>query len=326
MDSQLARVVELLPTLDLSNVAAIRARGTRMPVSPNDSRVVVTERMVPGPPGAPEVRVRIYQPPGHRAARRMTGAVVHFHPGLFFGSLDMDQARCMRFSAGAGCVVVSVDYRLAPEHPFPAAFEDGCAVLRWTAASAAELGVDPSQIAVAGCSTGATLAAAVALWSRDTRDPLLALQMLLYPALDDRLETMSMLEFAEPAPCEAGRAGSRHTWRHYLGETNGAVSPYAAPARAVDLAGLAPAYILTAEYDCLRDEGITHALRLLQAGVPVELHQYAGAFHAFDLIVRTAGISRRAVDEQVAVLRRALSPGAERPSGRPAASSRPARR
>src|SRR5438132_1183660 len=208
MDSQLARVVELLPTLDLSNVAAIRARGTRMPVSPNDSRVAVSERMVPGPPGAPQVRVRIYHPPGRRAAGRRTGALVH------------------------------------------------------------------------------------------------------------RLETMSMLEFAEPAPCEAGRAGSRHTWRHYLGETSGPVSPYAAPARAVDLAGLAPAYILTAEYDCLRDEGITHAQRLLQAGVPVELHQFAGAFHAFDLIVRTAGISRRAVDEQVAVLRRALSPGAQRPAGR----------
>ena len=218
----------------------------------------------------------------------------------------MDHARCVRFASDVGCVVASVDYRLAPENPFPAGLEDCYAALAWIAAHAAEIGVDASRIAVAGCSTGGTLAAGLALLSHDRGGPELAFQVLLCPALDDRLQTGSMAEFAEPGPMEAGRVGARHLWRSYLGNTNTSTSPYAAAARATDLAALPPTYIITAGFDCLRDEGLDYATRLIAAGVPTELHHFPTCFHAFDLTARTATISQHAVDEQVAVLRRAF--------------------
>ncbi len=306
MDPQLARVIARMPVLDLSDITKLRAlnEATQIPVSAADQDVTFVDRTVPGPPGAPDVGVRVYRPT--HAGDAPLAAVVYFHPGLFFGTLNMDHARCLRFAAGAGCVVVSVDYRLAPEHRFPAGVEDSYAATRWVATNTAELGLDPDRIAVAGCSTGATLAAAVVLMARDRGGPKLAFQMLLQPALDDRLDTPSMAEFAEPAAMEAGRAGGVHKWRYYLGDAPQTVSPYAAPARADDLTGLPPAYVSTNEYDCLRDEGIEYALRLIRAGVPTELHHFAGTFHAFDLVVRTAAISQRAVEEQVAVLRHAL--------------------
>ncbi|RJL27276.1 alpha/beta hydrolase [Bailinhaonella thermotolerans] len=299
-----------MPILDVGDIAAIRALNTAtpMPVHPADRDVRTSERTVPGPEGAPEVGMRVYRP-GEDLVNRP--AVVYFHPGLTFGTLEMDHARCMRFASGAGCVVASVDYRLAPEHPYPAGVEDCYAALCWVAANAKELGADPGRIAVAGCSTGATLAAAVALMARDRGGPELAFQLLIQPAVDDRLDTPSMAEFAEPGPCEAGRAGSAHTWRYYLAGAE--AGPYAAPARAGSLRGLPPAYVSTAERDCLRDEGIAYALRLMREGVPVELHHFPGTFHAFDLVVRTAAISQRAVEEQIAVLARALAP---RRSGR----------
>ncbi len=320
MDPQLARVVARMPVLDLSDVARLRSlnEATELPVSRADAAVTFTDRTVPGRHGEPDVTVRVYQP-----ARRdgtVLPAVVYFHPGLFFGTLNMDHARCMRIASGAGCLVVSVDYRLAPEHPFPDGVHDCYAALCWVTDAAGDLGCDPARIAVAGCSTGATLAAATTLLARDQQGPAIAFQMLLQPALDDRLDTPSMREFAEPGRMEAGRAGGVHKWRYYLGESPGEVSPYAAPARAQDLTGLPPTYICTNEYDCLRDEGIEFGLRLIRAGVPVELHHFAGTFHAFDLVVRTAALSQRAVDEQVAVLRHALD---ARLSRRPRPRRRP---
>jgi acetyl esterase len=317
VDPQLARVVSFMPTLDLGDVAATRAlnESTNMPVSDEPGSVIVTHRTVPGPLGAPDVRVRLYSPVGSRGSR---AAVLHFHPGLFFGTLDMDHARCLMFASKVGCVVVSVDYRLAPEHRYPAQLDDSYAGLEWIAANAEELDVDPSRVAVAGCSTGATLAAAVALLARDRGGPPVAFQLLLQPALDDRLTSASMTEFAQAGPSEAGRAGSEHIWAHYLGPDAGPVSPYAAPARATDLSGLPAAYVSVNEFDCLRDEGIAYALRLIAAGVPTELHHYQGTFHAFDLIVRTAAISKRALGEQIDVLSRALTP--QTPAGPPARS------
>jgi acetyl esterase/lipase len=300
-----------MPVMDLSDIAGLRAlnAATQIPVTSSEDAVAVTERAVPGPPGAPDVRVRVYTPV---SASGPLPAILYFHPGLFFGTLNMDHARCLRYAESVPCVVASVDYRLAPEHPFPAGVEDCYAGLAWTAAAAGELGVDRLLLAVAGCSTGGTLAAAVALMARDRGGPALAFQMLLYPALDDRMDTPSMDEFRQPGPMEAGRVGSAHKWRYYLGEDRTDVSPYAAPARAADLRGLPPGYVLTAERDCSRDEGIDYAVRLIRAGVPTELHHYPGTFHAFDLVVRTAAISQRAVDEQVDVLRRALAPRAAR--------------
>jgi acetyl esterase/lipase len=204
--------------------------------------------------------------------------------------------------------VVSVDYRRAPEDPFPRGVEDCYHSVDWCGRNPEALGIDPDRMAVVGCSTGATLAAAVALMARDRGGPRLAFQMLLQPCVDDRLDTPSMRQYDKPDRCEAGREGSAHTWRYYLGEVS-QVPPYAAPARAQTLRGLPPTYISTAERDCLRDEGILYASRLMGDGVPTELHHFPGTFHAFDLVVRTAAISRRALQEQIDTLARALSAG-----------------
>jgi acetyl esterase len=304
MDPQLARILALMPVIDLSDIKAIRKlnQGTVMPVPPGNELVSTTEILIPRS-DATSVRIRICRP---QQSSQPMPALLYCHPGLIFGTLDMDHARCLRFASDVGCVVVSVEYRLAPEHPFPAGLEDCYAILAWIEANATELNADPSRIAVAGCSTGATLAAAVALLARDRGGPPLVFQLLVCPALDDRLQTASMAEFAEAEPMEAGRVGARHLWRQYLGTVDGDVSPYAAPARAEDVSRLPSTFLITAEFDCLRDEGLAYGLRLIQAGVPTELHHFPGCFHAFDLVARTATISQRAVDEQVTALRRAL--------------------
>jgi acetyl esterase/lipase len=203
-----------------------------------------------------------------------------------------------------GAVVVSVDYRLAPEHPFPAGVEDCYAALAWLAAHAAELGVDPARIAVAGQSAGGGLAAATALLARDRGGPALCFQLLEIPELDDRLDTPSMRAFTDTPLWN--RPNAVWSWKHYLGASHaGEPSAYAAPARAKDLAGLPPAYVSTMEFDPLRDEGILYALRLLQAGVPVELHSYPGTFHGSALLPG-AKVSQRGAREVMEALRHAL--------------------
>jgi acetyl esterase len=251
--------------------------------------------VVPAPPAGDPVRVRVYRPPSEAGPR---AAVVYIHGGGFIaGDLDTEEVRCVRFAAEADCVVVSVDYRLAPEHRYPAALDDCYAVLAWTAASADALGVDRSRIGLAGASSGGNLAAAAALLARDRGEPAVAFQLLVYPTLDDRRQTASQ-QFVG-SPMVDGRDCER-CWTYYLGPERSDVSPYAAPGRADDLSGLPPTYLMTAELDPLRDEGIEFATRLLAAGVSVDLHQFAGAFHGFDLF--PTAISRRALDEQVAWL------------------------
>jgi acetyl esterase/lipase len=203
----------------------------------------------------------------------------------------------------ADAVVVSVEYRLAPEHPFPAGLEDCYAALVWLAAEARALGVDPARIAVMGQSAGGGLAAGLALLARDRGGPRLCCQLLGIPELDHRLETASMREFVDTPLWN--RPNAIMSWRHYLGEPPGEVSPYASPAIAKDLRGLPPAYVSTMEFDPLRDEGIEYALRLLQAGVPVELHQYPGTFHGSGLVAGAA-VSRRAQAEWLDALARGL--------------------
>jgi acetyl esterase/lipase len=204
-----------------------------------------------------------------------------------------------------GVVVVSVDYRLAPEHPFPAGIEDCYAALVWLHDHADELGVDTARIAVNGGSAGGGLAAGLALLARDRGGPRLCFQYLGIPELDDRLDTPSMHRFHD-TPMWA-RPAAEKSWEWYLGDAHGRddVSPYAAPARATDVAGLPPTYISTMEYDPLRDEGILYALKLLEAGVSVELHSFPGTFHG-SAIVTGAAVSRRATVESMTVWRRAL--------------------
>jgi acetyl esterase/lipase len=254
----------------------------------------VEDRTVPADPPVP---VRIYRP--HRAQ----GAVVWLHGGGWvMGDVDTEHPWAARLADGAGAVVVSVGYRLAPENRFPAALDDAYAALAWTAERAAELGVDPGRIAVGGHSSGAGIAAAAALRARDEQGPPICFQLLNQAGLDDRQETWSARHFTDTPWMTRDKLAA--TWRHYLGSAP--ASAYAAPARATDLSGLPPAYLATAEFDPLRDEGIGYALRLLQAGVPVELHQWPGTFHGSQAIV-SAAISQRQIGELAAALRRALA-------------------
>ena len=199
--------------------------------------------------------------------------------------------------------MVTPEYRLAPEHPFPAGVEDCFAALQWTVGNAGQLHVDPDRVAVGGQSAGGGLAAAVALLARDRGGPSLCFQFLGNPELHHRLDTASMRAFVDTPLWN--RPNAELSWEYYLGPDNGPVSPYASPALASDLGGLPPAYVTTMEFDPLRDEGIAYALRLLEAGVTVELHSFPGTFHGSTLIP-TAAVSRRAHEELLTALRRGL--------------------
>jgi acetyl esterase/lipase len=308
-DPEFETILPQLPTVnDYSSVEKIReiraGRIALFPVPPDRGDVRKEDRRVPGPAGAPEVPIRIYRPVAPAGGPR--GCVLEIHGGGFMlGDIAMVDPWCQRIAGELDAVVVSVEYRLAPEHPFPASVEDCYAALVWTAASAAQLGVDPRRIAIAGQSAGGGIAAGTALLARDRGGPALCFQLLEIPELDDRLDTPSMLAFQDTPLWN--RPNAVWSWRHYLGpDHRGEPSPYAAPARAKDLAGLPPAYVSTMEFDPLRDEGILYALRLLQAGVQVELHSYPGTFHGSGLVA-TAEVSRRCAREVTEALRRALA-------------------
>ena len=297
MDPELEAFIPLFPPADLTDPAAARKNLAGLAAAvpaPDTTGMEIEDRTVPADPDVP---VRIYRP--HQAQ----GAIVWLHGGGFvMGDLDTEHPWAARLADGTGAVVVSVGYRLAPEQRFPAALDDAYAVLTWTVEHAADLGIDPARIAVGGHSAGAGLAAAVALRARDQQGPPIHFQLLNQPELDDRQETWSARQFTDTPWMTRDKLAA--TWRHYLGSTP--ASPYAAPARADDLSGLPSAYVATAEFDPLRDEAIGYALRLLQAGVPVELHQWPGTFHGSQAIL-SAEVSQRQIAEVAAALRRALA-------------------
>jgi acetyl esterase/lipase len=297
MDPELEVFIPLFPPADLTDPVTARKNLAALAASVpalDTTDLQIEDRTVPADPGA---AVRIYRP--HQAQ----GAIVWLHGGGFvMGDLDTEQPAATRLADGSGAVVISVGYRRAPEHRFPAALDDAYAVMLWTAEHAAELGVDPARIAVGGHSAGAGIAAAVALRARDEQGPPICYQLLNQPELDDRQETWSARNFTDTPWMNRDKLAA--TWRHYLGSAP--ASPYAAPARAADLSGLPPAYIATAEFDPLRDEAIAYALRLLQAGASVELHQWPGTFHGSHAIL-SAAVSQRQIAELVVALRRALA-------------------
>ncbi len=306
MDAELEAIVARLPTFEPGGSANAHKHATTYSegagiATRGRDELAISDCCIPGPPGGPDLRVRVYQPARDSDAR---GGLVYFHGGGFIaGDLDSEDSRCVHLARSAGCVVVSVDYRLAPEHRFPAPIDDSYAALVWTTSTAADLDVDPSRIGVGGASAGGALAAAVALMARDRGGPPVAFQMLLNPALDDRGLSASMGFVG--TPLIDGTSAAR-LWDFYLGADREDVSPYAAPARAEDLRGMPPTYVMTAELDPLRDEGIEYATRLLHTGASVELHQFGGAFHAFDLL--PSAISRRAAGEQAVWLRAVTRP------------------
>lgn len=263
-------------------------------VRSTDERVKEIERKIPGPGGMHEIPIRIYMP---KDRKKPGPAFLNFHGGGFvLGDLETEHDRCLVMSVKGGAVSIGVDYRLAPENPFPAGVEDCYAALEWAEANASELQIDSSRIVVGGGSAGGNLSAAVALMARDRNGPHLALQMLVYPVLDDRCETSSMM--ADTDPYIWTRQNSLDMWDHYIGKDRSDVSIYAAPARAANLSRLPPAYVITCEHDPLRDEGILYAMRLMEAGVPAELHNYPGTVHGFDFLMASE-ISTRAVNEAV---------------------------
>jgi acetyl esterase len=241
------------------------------------------------------VPVRIY-----RGGEQPAPALVYCHAGGFaLGNLDTDHRQCVELARRGRCTVVSVDYRLAPEHPYPAALHDATAVLRWLAANAKGLKVDAARLAVAGSSAGATLAACLAHGSADGFLPAVAVQLLHQPVLDDR-ETASKAEFCT-SPAFDGEAANL-MWRHYLGTDAG--SPVAVPARRHRLRGLPPALITCAEIDPFRDEAVDYALQLLRAGVSTELHVFPRTCHGFDSLLPDWASSERLFALQGDALRR----------------------
>ncbi|WP_443076587.1 alpha/beta hydrolase [Streptomyces sp. TRM 70361] len=309
-DPELAAALPLMPEVDITDLDEARAAQAwqlaAAVAAADTTGVEITEAGAPGPDGALEVRLRLYRPKG---ARGPLPAVYGIHGGGYvLGSPDADHDWNLMLCRELAALVVSVDYRLAPEHPFPAPLEDCYAGLCWLVENTAELDVLPDRIAVWGDSAGAGLAAGLALLARDRCGPTICFQHLCSPSLDDRLDTPSARRFTDTPVWN--RRNALLSWEAYLGPgRRGApgVSPYAAPARAGagGLAGLPPAYVSVMEFDPLRDEGFDYARALLAAGVPAEVHLFPGTFHGA-WAVEHAAVIRRATDEAVAVLRRAL--------------------
>ena len=251
-----------------------RANAEARPREPGPEVARVEDRCIPGPDG--EIPVRVYTPTGAGPFP----VLVWFHGGGWVvGSIDGTDGTCRHLANGAGCVVVSVGYQLAPEAKFPAPAEDCYAATSWVADNSAALNTDPQRSAVGGSSAGGNLAAVVALMARDRGGPLLVHQLLVYPVTERNFDTESYRENGE------GYGLSRESmawyWDLYLRDDADAEDPYAAPMMAQDLSGLPPALVITAEFDPLRDEGESYARRLREAGVPTTCTRYEGMIHAF---------------------------------------------
>ncbi|MFB4281960.1 alpha/beta hydrolase [Nonomuraea sp. MTCD27] len=312
LDPELRAGMEQVPfaaadmALSFETLAGQRAQmNAMMAAAPApDTRVSIENRMVPGPEGEPDVRLRIYRPEEQGEGR--PGLYWIHGGGMIIGVPEIDDAMMIDYVERLGVVAVSVDYRLAPEHPHPAPVEDCYAGLVWTAKNAAELGIDPDRLAVGGASAGGGLAAATVLLARDRGGPGVAFQLLVCPMLDDRNTTPSSHEFAEAVVWD--RSANLFGWSALLGDRAGTddVPPYAAPARATDLSGLPPAFVDVGELEVFRDECLDYARRLAQAGVSTEFHLYPGAFHGFDIMVPGAELSRRAQQARMSALKRAF--------------------
>lgn len=268
--------------------------------------VVTTNRTIPRGDGG-EMLVKIYEPVKRNHDK--LPAMLWIHGGGFvMGHPDMDDLLCERFVQTANCVVVSVDYRLAPEHPYPAAIEDCYAGLVWMTTEAPTLGIDSKRVAIAGASGGGGLTAALALMARDKGGPSIIFQMPLYPMLDNRNETTSSYEITD-SHATWSRTNNLTAWRMYLGEEQDTheLSPYAVPSRADNLAGLPPTYTCIGQLDLFRDETLDYVTRLAQAGVNVEMNLYPGSFHCFEVFVPDAEISLRASQNYLDAMARALN-------------------
>jgi acetyl esterase/lipase len=272
-----------------------------------DSRVRCTECEIPCPAGPR--RAKIYRPAAK--PQDILPVMLWCHGGGYVaGNLEDDDPLCEVFALEADCCVVTVDYRLAPEFPYPAGLEDCYAALVWIVQQAETLRVDPTHLAVIGGSAGGGMAAALALLARERGGPALCFQMPLYPMLDDRNCTPSSHEItAQNFPNLWNRQNNLYAWNCYLKDlhaTYADIPATAAPTRAADLHGLPPAYFCVGTLDMFRDEILDYVTRLAQADVPVELHLYPGCYHAFESIFTPTAVGNRCRAEYVAAMRRAL--------------------
>ena len=312
---ELDSLIDIFPALDhtrgIDEMRSGFADREAPPLPPELAAVICTERLIPGAKGDPDVRVLHYAPPAPRSTPRP--AVLEIHGGGYvIGDAEMSDASNRTLAVQLDCVVVSVDYRLAPETPWPGALNDNYAALCWLAGHAGELGVDPARIAIFGGSAGGGHAAALALHARNVvretgSGPAICFQLIDYPMLDDRT-----CVDADPHPYAGEFVWTpelnRFGWTSLLGADPGGdgVHETAAPARAADLSGLPPAYISIGALDLFLDESLEYTRRLARAGVPVELHVIPGAFHGSGLM-QDAPQSQLANDLRMRALARALA-------------------
>jgi len=261
----------------------------------------IEDRKIPGPGG--EIPLRIFTPKGGKPV----GAIVFLHGGGWvIGGISSHDNVCRAFANGSGCLVVAVDYRLAPEHKFPAAADDSYAATKWVAENAASLGYPAGKLAVVGDSAGGNLTAVVTLMARDHGGPKIAYQMLIYPALDAAMEAPSQKEFFDDGYFLSG-ADMVWFWDTYLRSKEDADNPYASPSRAASLAGLPPAMVITVGIDPLRDEGEIYAARLIEAGVPTVAVRYEYMIHAVFNMAPIVDMGKTMTMQAAAAVREALS-------------------
>lgn len=294
LDPEIAEALQAMPPMGgftLEQLPAIREqRLAQLEAVELSDRVERRDYQVPGLNGAPEVTIRVHRPVGVEGP---LPCIYFMHGGGYIlGTYAMDDLRFDRWCPKLGCVGVSVEYRLAPETPYPGPLEDSYAGLAWVYQHAAELGIDPARIGIGGASAGGGLAAGLALYARDRGEVPLSFQLLIYPMIDPRRVTESStwdVPIWPPASNELG-------WKAYLGELapDGDLPPYAAPALAADLRGLPPAMVPVGALDGFLDEDVEYAMRLNRSGVPAELHVYPGGPHGFDGIMPGTALARRA--------------------------------
>ena len=294
---------DLIPAMRAGISASVLGSPTDDDLS-RDGKFTVEQRQVPGLDGDPDISLLILTP---TTATGTLGCLYHTHGGgMIIGDNRLGVPDMLDWAEEFGLVVVSVEYRLAPETPHPGPINDCYAGLAWTAEHAAELGYEPGRLIVAGTSAGGGLTAALALMARDKGGPALAGQMLICPMLDDRNDTISSRQMAGLGVWDA--TANNTGWTALLGAARGGpdVSPYASPARETDLSGLPPTFIDVGSAETFRDEDVAYATRIWQAGGHAELHVWPGGFHGFDGMVPQAALSQEAKAARVRWLHRVL--------------------
>jgi acetyl esterase/lipase len=298
-----------MPPTNFDDLPAARAASKQMMAVMKSQLPVILgvtteDKSIPGPKGAPNVTVRIYRPEKQSG---LLPALLWIHGGGYMlGEIDQEDFTAKQFTLAGECIVVSVEYRLAPEHPYPAPLEDCYAALKWLSTHADELRVDSSRIGIGGASAGGGLAAGLALLARDRNEVKIIFQLLIYPMIND----CNIAPASDDLPDTLfwTRENNLKGWRSYLGCEPGkkGIPYHAAAFRATNLEGLPPAYITVGNLDLFAQEDIEYSRRLIAAGVPTELHVYPGGCHAFDMLVPNADISKRFTKDIHRALKRAL--------------------